>query len=187
MANKMLLVSEDYITMLKQYGGKTQTQQEETTDIEAKKNVETGIIQSLPITYRNSGRALLDFFKEHCIEFDDKNQLVLNGETVPGTQITDLVHDLVRFRQSVDPPHGFYQLAEALAGLNVSRELIKNLQRQSYITNLREGTQGVPDTPENGESSNSAPKPGTSRKRKLNHLMENTIPRKKKNPVWLSY
>ncbi len=40
MASKMLLVSEDYIAMLKQYGGKSQTEQEETTDTQARKNVE---------------------------------------------------------------------------------------------------------------------------------------------------
>ena len=145
------------------------------------------IIQSLPVTYRNSGRVLLDFFKEHCIGFDDRNQLVINGDTLPGTQITDLVHDLIRFRQSMDPPPGFYQLAETLAKLNVSRELIKNLQRQTYIMKLREGThRGVPDSPEMERSLESAPQPELPRKRKLNHASANAVPQKKKR-AWLSY
>lgn len=136
----MILVDEGYLEMLRKYG----TKESETTVDDSESVVEDKIISSLPVSYQNSGRMLLSFFKDNNIGYDDSHQLTISGTSILGSNIQDLVHDLLRYRQAVSPPPGFEQLAQALATLNISREYIKNLARYDHISRLREaGTTAI--------------------------------------------
>ena len=142
MARRMMLVDESYLQMLKQYGGGGGgTEKDTETGGNAEVTAESKIVDSLPVSYRNSGRMLLSFFNDNEISYDDKHRIVIDGSPVPGSNVQDLVHDLLRFRQAVSPPPGFERLAVALAAANISREYVKNLARYEYISQLgKEGS-----------------------------------------------
>ena len=126
-AKRMLLVNEDYLNMLRKHGADTAEPE--------KQGKEQTILATLPKTFRSKGEALISLMKDNGITMDEKQQLVINEKPVSETNFTDLVHDLLRYR-AIDPPHGFETLARALKSINVSRELITNLDRYKYIADI---------------------------------------------------
>ena len=126
-AKRMLLVNEDYLNMLRKHGTDVNDSEKQVKD-------ET-IVATLAKTFRAKGEALITLMKDNGITTDEKHQLIIDGEPVPGTNFTDLVHDLLRYR-AVEPPQGFETLARALKHINVSRELITNLDRYKYIAEI---------------------------------------------------
>ena len=133
-------MSEDYLEMLRKYGGKDNQDTASLSDENCPvgKAADAKIIESLPVSHRNAGTLLLSFFKDNGISYDEAHQIVINGDPIPSSHAQDLVHDLLRFRKSVTPPTGFEELAQALADLNISREYVKNLARYDYIVKLRD-------------------------------------------------
>ncbi len=129
----MLLVSEPYLKMLQEYG-EPKPEDRDTRE----ENVNEAIVASLPVSYRTSGNALLSFLKNNGIEADDQSRAMIDGETIEGSHLGDLIHDLLRYRTGVEPPKGFEALAKALGKKNVSRELIKNPARYELINSLKE-------------------------------------------------
>ena len=115
MAARMFLVSEDYLEMLRKYGGKDNQDTASLSDenCPAGKAADAKIIESLPVSHRNAGTLLLSFFKDNGISYDEAHQIVINGDPIPSSHAQDLVHDLLRFRKSVTPPTGFEELAQA--------------------------------------------------------------------------
>ena len=126
----MIMITEDHYHMLKSIA-----EGNEETNVET--DAEETVIDTLPISYRASGKALINFFKRNDIRADDKHRLVIQGETIPHSHYTDSLHDLLRYRMGKDPPHGFEVLAQTLANKNVSRELITNLARLKKINELK--------------------------------------------------
>lgn len=131
LARKMLLVDENYMQMLKKFGGTGNADREPLEDT-AQENSDKDIILTLPKTYRAKGEALLAFLKQNGISRDTGQQLLINGKAVPGTNFLDIMHDLLRYRD-LPPPKGFSVLSPVLKSLNISREMVTNLQRYKDI------------------------------------------------------
>ena len=97
--------------------------------------MKSNVIATLPKTFRSKGSALIDFLKLHGIRWDRDHRLVIEDSVVPNSNFTDLIHDMLRYRESIAPPPGFQQLCNALRRVNISRELIGNSQRYEAIKN----------------------------------------------------
>ena len=94
------------------------------------------ILESVPKTYRNKAQLLLNHIKEKTdMSWDDENRLVKNGKSVPGTNILDIVNDLVRERKTMPhAPRGWYDVLMSLKDTNVPREAIGNESRWKAVS-----------------------------------------------------
>lgn len=88
------------------------------------------ILKTLPKPYKTKGELL---FKRLCtsdvITWDNQGRVSINGSAIPGSNITDLVCDVVRFKKSGNPA-GWRQFVEALSTINVPQEFIGNPRRR---------------------------------------------------------
>lgn len=91
------------------------------------------IIEALPKSFKNKGRMLLSHIKRtKNITADDQGQVVVNGKTIEGSNITDLVFDYVRPRKGWGPT-GWKEFGKALKQTNVPREAIVNTTRWHQV------------------------------------------------------
>lgn len=130
-AKKMLLVDENYIQMLKKFGGSEHADREQTA-AQVEENSDRDIVLTLPKTFRAKGEALLVFLKQNGITRDKGQRVLVQGKVIPETNFLDILHDLLRYRD-LPPPKGFQMLAPILKSLNISRELVTNMQRYKEI------------------------------------------------------
>ena len=130
-AKRMLLVNEDYINMIRKHGNIHGSSSEENH----LKGDET-IVLTLPKTLRAKAEALIKYLRNNGVDYDDKHILTIDKVSIPGTNYADLIHDMVRFRETLPEPPGFDALAPVLKRLNVSRELITNMKRYNTIMAL---------------------------------------------------
>ena len=104
------------------------------------KNVklEKRAIDSLPKTLQTKGRVLLDHIKETTdLNWNDRGELVRRGETVSGSNIFDLVNELLRARKLGTQPTGWESFAAALKESNIPMELIGNKKRWHATREVR--------------------------------------------------
>ena len=66
------------------------------------------------------------------VDWNDRGELLHEGVAIPGSNITDLVHDLVRRRKTFEPV-GWQQLAGQLRCSNIPMELVGNTARRQHI------------------------------------------------------
>ena len=66
------------------------------------------------------------------VDWNDRGELIHEGVAIPGSNITDLVHDLVRKRKTFEPV-GWQQLTSQLRGSNIPMELVGNAARRQHI------------------------------------------------------
>ena len=132
LAKRMLLVDECYIDMLKKYGGTSASNSENKGSKRDVEDDESSIILTLPKTYRSKGEALIAFLRDNGISKSKSQQLMVNGDVVPGTNYVDIIHDLLRYRD-LPSPDGFSILGPILKSLNISRKLVTNMQRYKEI------------------------------------------------------
>ena len=66
------------------------------------------------------------------VDWNDRGELLHKGVAIPGSNITDLVHALVRRRKTLEPV-GWQQLAGQLRGSNIPMELVGNVARRQHI------------------------------------------------------
>ena len=66
------------------------------------------------------------------VDWNDRGELLHEGVAIPGSNITDLVHDLVRRRKTFEPV-GWQQLAGQLRGSNIPMELVGNVTRRQHM------------------------------------------------------
>lgn len=100
----------------------------ETADFTEKFEVE--ILRTLPKAFKTKGELL---FKRLCasevITWDRNGLVSINGVAIVGSNIVDLVCDVVRFKKSGSPV-GWKEFTEALRLINVPQEFIGNQLRR---------------------------------------------------------
>lgn len=74
--------------------------------------------------------------KSPLIGWDERGVVTINNTTIPGSNISDLLNDVLKSRKH-SPPRGWQEFAHVLAALNVPREYIVNSQRWAVIDSLR--------------------------------------------------
>ncbi|KAF4514006.1 UNVERIFIED_CONTAM: hypothetical protein B566_EDAN018582 [Ephemera danica] len=86
--------------------------------------------------YRNKAQVLYGILKRSPdIKWDTNGRVYIKDQIIRGSNIVDLLNDVVRSRQG-EPPTGWEQFANVLAAINVPREYIGNDNRWNYILAL---------------------------------------------------
>ena len=103
------------------------------------------VVEPIPRTMRPRAKALLSRLKAKpdVITWDKTRtgQVKIEGETIPGSNISDLVSDAMRSRRNFNPT-GAKEFFEALNKLNVPKDLARNEERWKKV--LGETSRAMP-------------------------------------------
>ena len=99
-------------------------------------NPELDAINVLPISYRERGKQLLQRLKTSG-KVNEQGQLLYNGQPVEGTNIVDLLDDVLR-RRKTNAPTGWDEFSNTLQELNIPKSWIGNTRyKQQSISKKR--------------------------------------------------
>ena len=100
------------------------------------------IVQSLPKTLKNRAELLLQKLKQQGeeVNWNDRGELVYNGKEVRGSNMLDLVNDILRNRRKTSTPQGWEYFARGLAHMNIPNELIQNINRRRTVQQYKQAT-----------------------------------------------
>ncbi len=94
------------------------------------------ILACVPTGYQKRVQSLIDFIRNgDVLVWNEKGQLVSDGDAIPGSQIVDLLRDAQCTLKQSRCPAGAEEFYHALGRANVPLSLIKNATRHSYLTN----------------------------------------------------
>ncbi len=95
---------------------------------------EKDILASVPINAKKKAQLLLNRIKASggTMSWNAQGELLVKGQPVVGSNILDLVNDVLRKRQHFNP-RGWEQFAQALRDTNVPQDLIGHPDRWAYI------------------------------------------------------
>lgn len=98
------------------------------------------IVATLPKTMRRNAASFLDFIKaennQHKITWNERGVVKVNKKEIPGTNIIDIVNDVVRKRQSFSA-FGKDAFVQLLKDMSIPREFIGNYQLQEALNKSR--------------------------------------------------
>jgi hypothetical protein len=102
--------------------------------------IDNEILESVAKTMKAKVQLLLKKMKSSPdISWNEKGELKYKGESVQGSNVVDVVNDVLSKRQYFNP-HGWESLGEALREANIPQDLIGHEDRWRYITQ----TKGTP-------------------------------------------
>ena len=81
--------------------------------------------------------------KSDVITWDKTGQVKIEGETIPGSNISDLVSDAMRFRKNFNPT-GSKEFFQVLSKMNVPKDLVRNEERWKEVLGETSGTLATP-------------------------------------------
>ena len=97
-----------------------------------KSQIEREVLASLPRSLQTKGKLLLERLKANNITWNTTGELIINSQRYDGTNIIDLVNDIMRNRK-YSAPFGWQIFADQLIRLNVPQEMVVNKSRWNYI------------------------------------------------------
>ena len=125
------------------------------------------VVTTLSKGLQEKGRQLVSRLK--TIKWNDRGELLHEGMVVPGSNMVDLVHDLLRNRKTSEPA-GWQQFASQMHAANIPMELVGNVTRRQHI---QKRTRIPTPTP--------TPKPKKSRRTQLPERIPTPTPKPKKS------
>ena len=81
--------------------------------------------------------------KPDVITWDKTGQVEIEGKIIPGSNISDLVSDAMRYRRNFNPT-GSKEFFEALNKLNVPKDLVRNEECWKEVLGETSGTMATP-------------------------------------------
>lgn len=91
------------------------------------------VLSSVPKSMKNKADLLWRKMKNSSeIDWNEKGELKYKGQTMKGTNVVDLVNDVLRKRKHFEP-RGWQVFTEALKDANVPQELIGHEDRRQYM------------------------------------------------------
>ena len=106
-------------------------------ETQTKDAIEEEILESVPKTMKTKAELLVRKMKaDPNIAWSEKGELKYKGETVRGSNVVDLVNDVLRKRKYFNP-QGWETFGEALREANVPQDLIGHEDRWKYITQTK--------------------------------------------------
>ena len=109
--------------------------------------IEKRIVDSLPSSLQRKGSLLMSYLKEGAnIGWNDRGELKIKGQVIPGTNVSDLVHETLRTRKLDTAPKGWKLYADVLKESNIPKDLIGN-QARWESTDAAEFISESPATP----------------------------------------
>ena len=92
--------------------------------------IEEQLTSVLPKTFKQKGKILFEHLKKFPnVDWTDKGELVYHGTTIKGSNMTDLISDVLRKRPTKSSPEGWRIFSSVLKHANVPKELIGNTDR----------------------------------------------------------
>ena len=88
------------------------------------------VVKTLPETLQEKGSQLVSRLKKTM--WNDRGELLHEGVAISGSNVVDLVHDLLRKRKTSDPI-GWQQFASQMHAANIPMELVGNVARRQHI------------------------------------------------------
>ena len=128
----------------------------------------SSIVNAIPKSYRRKAGQILDSIlqNDNVMRWNVNKELVYNNETIKGSNITDLLYDVLKQKGKSLEPVGWSEFVRGLARINVPEYLIVNPQRRVMIQEYKAKRPSGQDL----ESSFTSPSPvmyskkGTKRK-----------------------
>ena len=90
------------------------------------------IVRGIPKNMKTRAQALLARLKERedAITWDERGQVILKGDLIPKSNISDLISDAMRSRKHFNPV-GVQKFYDVLYEINVPKDLVRNEKRWS--------------------------------------------------------
>lgn len=103
----------------------------------AKELIKSRIVDSMPKTLKNKARRVMDMVQENPnVDFSSSGQLVVDGKAIQGSNMEDLVHNVVRTRRlnsMVEEPTGWKDFLAFLTKANAPSSLLGYKKRRVPI------------------------------------------------------
>lgn len=116
--------------------------------------IEKRVLASVPKTMEKKARLLLEHVKDvPDLSWDERGQLIYKGSTIPGSNMADLINDMLRARKRASDPKGWEYFAAGLKDSNISRELVGHAGRWRFMERY------IPATPQGRPASARATSP----------------------------
>lgn len=96
---------------------------------------------NFPVTIKNKAKTLFNMIKDSkgLLDFNAQGELLVEGRTIRGSHISDLVYDVLMGKSSLEP-QGMEQFLSGLVRLNVPERLIVNKTRRSILRQMKQST-----------------------------------------------
>ena len=128
------------------------TPQPDIEEKEAEKMTEDRFVKNVPRTYQAREKKLIGEIKDYTgVSWNVKDEMVIDGKTLSGSNITVLVNDIIRKAKHEVDPVGRKSVVEQLSKTELPRGLIENAeisrelsQRKHKSTTLRKSPSKVP-------------------------------------------
>ena len=157
-------------------------------DIEAKPSstqkqttIESEIIESVPKVSRNKAKLLVNKLRQNqdIVYWNDRGELLYDGKPVSGTNIVDLVRDVMGQRKNFQPKHGKL-FSKGLARINTPSDWIGNENRKRSLLEFKgfNPDQMDDDAFEMSHANNESVSLSTSPKKKSS---------RRGRPAWIQY
>lgn len=100
---------------------------EELPTMKMENNYDTTILNSVPKSTKKQAETLLQLLKQHpqVVGWNEKGELMLNGELRPNTNLADLFHLIFSNTKKVNIP-GKIEFLSSLQDLNIPKYYVKN-------------------------------------------------------------
>ena len=144
----------DFLVLKKKLGESSQNEPEMTKPSNVNKSendaIVTEAIELLPLAQRERGRQLFQRLqrRKDLISWNDKGEVTMEGRLLPGSNISDLVSDVMRTRKQVAPLRSSF--LDVLARANVPDEFVRNKTALAQFRKVKSGdvSQRPPGLPE---------------------------------------
>lgn len=138
------------------------------------------ILESVPTTMRRKTQLLLHFLQNHPhMSWNDQGMLEYHGKPIQGSNIIDLVNDVIRHRKGSEP-RGWEQFSSGLRDVNVPQEVIGNKRRWSWM-------QKADDSEEDDEFDSFVESRSPISKRMKAEPISKPVKQMKAEPKWEAY
>ena len=106
--------------------------------------IQENVFRSLPKTFQEHAHVLMKELENFpdIINWDTNKEVTIQGQKLKGSNIIDLIGDVLRNRKTLPPIHSSTFL-KTMADLNIPEEFIKNKNRISKFQSYKEGTTRV--------------------------------------------
>ena len=89
-------------------------------------DVEKDVLRTIPKTMKRKAEALMERIKDDPdVSWNSRGEFVYKGRVIAGSNIVDLVNDMMRQRKGFEP-RGRFEFARALRHTNVPQDLVGN-------------------------------------------------------------
>ena len=96
------------------------------------------IMDSVPTTMKKKARLLMSMLQDHPnLSWDEDGTVKMYGQPIPGSNIIDLVNDVLRQRKGIEPT-GWQPFAEGLKAMNVPQDFVGNKKRWEWMHRSKE-------------------------------------------------